>query len=84
MRRRLSAVQYLVLWGRRFRRGRINIESFMKKLAAEFFGTFSLVFAGTGAIIINDVAGGAGKVASASVQANRTQIDANATLKYRL
>ncbi len=31
----------------------------MKKLAAEFFGTFSLVFAGTGAIIINDVAGGA-------------------------
>src|SRR5579864_5125815 len=31
----------------------------MKKLAAEFFGTFSLVFAGTGAIIINDVAAGA-------------------------
>ncbi len=31
----------------------------MKKLTAEFFGTFSLVFAGTGAIIINDVAGGA-------------------------
>jgi aquaporin NIP len=31
----------------------------MKKLAAEFFGTFCLVFAGTGAIIINDVAGGA-------------------------
>jgi aquaporin NIP len=31
----------------------------MKKLAAEFFGTFSLVFAGTGAIIINDVTDGA-------------------------
>lgn len=31
----------------------------MKKVAAEFFGTFSLVFAGTGAIIINDVTGGA-------------------------
>lgn len=30
----------------------------MKKLLAEFFGTFSLVFAGTGAIIINDVSGG--------------------------
>ncbi|HEY5599724.1 MAG TPA: aquaporin [Candidatus Manganitrophaceae bacterium] len=30
----------------------------MKKLAAEFFGTFALVFAGTGAIIINDVSGG--------------------------
>lgn len=30
----------------------------MRRLVAEFFGTFSLVFAGTGAIIINDVAGG--------------------------
>ncbi len=30
----------------------------MKKLLAEFFGTFCLVFAGTGAIIINDVSGG--------------------------
>ena len=30
----------------------------MRKLAAEVFGTFSLVFAGTGAIIINDVSGG--------------------------
>jgi MIP family channel proteins len=31
----------------------------MKKLWAEFFGTFALVFAGTGAIVINDVSGGA-------------------------
>src|SRR5712692_3462076 len=31
----------------------------MKKLAAEGLGTFALVFAGTGAIIINDVSGGA-------------------------
>lgn len=30
----------------------------MKKLAAELFGTFALVFAGTGAIVINDVTGG--------------------------
>lgn len=30
----------------------------MKKLLAEFFGTFCLVFAGTGAIIVNDVTGG--------------------------
>ncbi len=30
----------------------------MKKIAAEFLGTFALVFAGTGAIIINDVSGG--------------------------
>ncbi len=29
-----------------------------RKLAAELFGTFALVFAGTGAIIINDVSGG--------------------------
>ncbi|MBS3957524.1 MAG: aquaporin [Clostridiales bacterium] len=30
-----------------------------KKLAAECFGTFCLVFAGTGAIVINDLSGGA-------------------------
>ncbi len=30
----------------------------MKRLAAEAFGTFALVFAGTGAIVINDVSGG--------------------------
>src|SRR5438270_4714318 len=29
-----------------------------KKLAAECFGTFALVFAGTGAIVINEVTGG--------------------------
>jgi aquaporin NIP len=31
----------------------------VNKLAAEFFATFTLVFAGTGAIVINDVTGGA-------------------------
>ncbi len=31
----------------------------MKKYAAELLGTFALVFAGTGAIIINDLTGGA-------------------------
>jgi aquaporin NIP len=31
----------------------------MKKYIAEVFGTFSLVFAGTGAIVINQVSGGA-------------------------
>ena len=30
----------------------------MKKLVSEFIGTFCLVFAGTGAIVINDVSGG--------------------------
>ena len=30
----------------------------MSKLAAEFFGTFVLVFAGTGAIVIDGVSGG--------------------------
>ena len=31
----------------------------MKKLAAEFIGTFSLVFAGTGAIVVNETSDGA-------------------------
>lgn len=31
----------------------------MKKFAAEFIGTFALVFAGTGAVVINEVSGGA-------------------------
>src|SRR3954465_13586547 len=31
----------------------------MRKFAAELFGTFALVFAGTGAIVINEVSGGA-------------------------
>lgn len=30
----------------------------MKKLAAEFLGTFALVFTGTGAIVTNDISGG--------------------------
>src|ERR1700744_4800199 len=30
----------------------------VRKLAAESFGTFALVFAGTGAIVVNDVSGG--------------------------
>lgn len=30
-----------------------------KKCFAEFLGTFALVFAGTGAIVINDISGGA-------------------------
>ncbi len=30
----------------------------MRKLAAEVFGTFTLVFAGTGAIVVNDISGG--------------------------
>jgi aquaporin NIP len=30
----------------------------MKKLLAEFIGTFALVFAGTGAIVVNDASGG--------------------------
>lgn len=31
----------------------------MNKYAAEFFGTFAMVFAGTGAIVVNHVSGGA-------------------------
>ena len=31
----------------------------MNKYAAEFFGTFAMVFAGTGAIVANDASGGA-------------------------
>jgi aquaporin Z len=30
----------------------------MRKLAAELLGTFALVFAGTGAVVVNDVSGG--------------------------
>jgi hypothetical protein len=30
----------------------------LKRLAAEFTGTFALVFVGTGSIIINDLSGG--------------------------
>ena len=33
--------------------------SVTRKMAAECFGTFALVFAGTGAIVINDLSGGA-------------------------
>lgn len=35
------------------------LDSNMKKWFAEAFGTFGLVFAGTGAIVVNDVSGGA-------------------------
>ena len=39
--------------------GRVSPERLiMKKCVAEFFGTFALVFAGTGAIVINGVSGG--------------------------
>src|SRR5580698_7202994 len=34
------------------------MRSNLKPLLAEFIGTFALVFAGTGAIVINDVSGG--------------------------
>src|SRR6266436_6656244 len=30
-----------------------------RQMAAEFAGTFALVFAGTGAVVVNDVSGGA-------------------------
>ena len=30
----------------------------MRRAAAELFGTFALVFAGTGAVVVNDVSGG--------------------------
>ena len=33
--------------------------SFVKKYVGEFIGTFALVFAGTGAIVINEISGGA-------------------------
>ena len=36
-----------------------NMTGVRKKLIAEFFGTFALVFAGAGAIVINDVSNGA-------------------------
>jgi aquaporin NIP len=39
--------------------GCANFHIIMQKLAAELFGTFFLVFAGTGAIVINDVSNGA-------------------------
>src|SRR5437588_9884549 len=39
----------------------------MKRLAAELFGTFALVFAGTGAVIINDSPGTAGAVSHVGV-----------------
>jgi len=34
------------------------MQATIKKLNAEFIGTFALVFAGTGAVVINDVSGG--------------------------
>src|SRR5207248_3997975 len=37
---------------------RQRLDPKMKKLIAEFFGTFALVFAGTGAIVIDEVSGG--------------------------
>jgi len=37
---------------------RLPTQNVMRKLAAETLGTFALVFAGTGAIVINDASGG--------------------------
>jgi aquaporin NIP len=46
-------------YGSRFHKAFTNMTSTRQKLVAEFIGTFALVFAGTGAIVINDVSGGA-------------------------
>jgi aquaporin NIP len=40
-------------------RGTLRREQVVKKLAAEFIGTFALVFAGTGAIVIDETTAGA-------------------------
>jgi aquaporin NIP len=35
------------------------VNQFQRRLTAEFIGTFALVFAGTGAIVVNEISGGA-------------------------